>query len=112
MGGNCSLPGRNDEDMCFGIERMLGSQDSVIEWLACWMSVMQSLSLVRVSVALKRHHDHNNSYKHFTGLAHSSEVQSIIIMAGSMAVCRQTWCWLHLDQKKTGNRPNVTLSEA
>jgi len=27
------------------------------------------------------------------GLAHSSEVQSIFIMAGSTAACRQTWCW-------------------
>jgi hypothetical protein len=27
------------------------------------------------------------------GLAYRSEVQSIIIMVGSMVACRQTWCW-------------------
>jgi hypothetical protein len=44
--------------------------------------------LVRVSIAVKRNHDQGNSYK-----VQHLEVQSIIIMAQSMAVSRQTWCW-------------------
>ena len=63
--------------------------------------------LVRVSITVKRYHDHGNSYKgkHLIEVAaYSSEVQSIIIMARSMVSCRQTWYWLHLDQKATGSR--------
>jgi len=51
-------------------------------------------------IAGKRHHDHRNSYtgKHLLGLGYSSEVQSIVIMAESMAASRQAWrgqagCW-------------------
>ena len=47
-------------------------------------------------IAMKRLHDQGLYYKGqhliwswLTG----SEVPSIIIMAGSMAACRQTWCW-------------------
>ena len=43
--------------------------------------------LVRVSIAVKRHHDHGYSYKgkHLIEVvAYISEVQSIIIMAGIM----------------------------
>ena len=61
--------------------------------------------LVRVFITVKRHHDHSNSYKgkHLVEvLLTVSEVQSIIIMAGSMAVCRQT-CLYH-DEKITGSR--------
>ena len=48
--------------------------------------------LVWVSIAVKRHHD---SYKeHLGGAAVTvSEVESIIVMVGSVASCRQTWCW-------------------
>jgi hypothetical protein len=46
--------------------------------------------LLRVSIAEKKHHDKGDSYKeqHL-----GSEVTSTIIMAGSMAVYRQTWYW-------------------
>ena len=47
-------------------------------------------------IAVERRHDQGNFYKVtfiILGLAYSLEVQSIIIMAGSMAVSRQTWCW-------------------
>jgi hypothetical protein len=53
--------------------------------------------LIRVSTAEKRYHDQGNSYKgqHFIGACFSlSELQSIIIMAGSMAASRQAWCWI------------------
>ena len=41
----------------------------------------QSSVLVRVSVSVKRHHDHTNSYKgKLVEVAYSSEVQFIIIM--------------------------------
>ena len=41
---------------------------------------------LRVCIAVKRHHDHGNSYKgkHLMEVT-VSEVQSIIIMVGSMA---------------------------
>jgi hypothetical protein len=47
------------------------------------------------STAVKRYHDHSNSYKgkHLIwDWLTVSEVQPIIIMVGNM-VCRQTWCW-------------------
>ena len=50
--------------------------------------------LFRVSMAVKKQHDHGNSYKekHLIEVADcSSEVQSIVIMAGNMIACRQTW---------------------
>jgi hypothetical protein len=52
-------------------------------------------ALVRVSTAVKGHHDQGNSCKgqlDWDWLI-LSEVPSIIIMAGSMVACRQTWCW-------------------
>jgi hypothetical protein len=44
--------------------------------------------------AVKRHYNQGSSYKgkHLVGTGLVSEVQSIIIMVRSMAVCRQTWC--------------------
>ena len=53
---------------------------------------------------MKRYHDHGNFYKgkHFigTGLEFQIfspllllDIESIIIIAGSMATCRQAWCW-------------------
>ena len=36
--------------------------------------------LVRDSIAVKRHQDHGNSYKHFNGVTSSSEVQLVTIM--------------------------------
>ena len=50
--------------------------------------------LVRVSIAVKRHYDHSNSYKgkYLILVAYNSEVWSIIvIIAGSMAAHRQIW---------------------
>jgi hypothetical protein len=57
-----------------------------------WMKVSQCV-FVMYSTAMKRHHDHGNSYnKQFNwGWLTGSEVQSIIIMAGSMAASRQAW---------------------
>ena len=53
-------------------------------------------ALIKVSFAVKRYHYHSNSYKgkHLVGgsLLTVSEVQSVIIIVGSMTVCRQTWC--------------------
>jgi len=48
-----------------------------------------------VFIAVKRHHNQGNSYKeHLIGdWLIGSEVQSIIIMAGSMAASRQAWGW-------------------
>ena len=69
-----------------------------------------------MSIAMKRHHDHSSSYKEnieLSWLAYSWEIQSITIivrsMAGGMAVYRQMWCWVHIDQKATGR--TVTLSK-
>ena len=44
--------------------------------------------LIRVSTAVKKHHNHGHSYKeqHLIGLAYSSEIQYIIIMAGHGSV--------------------------
>ena len=69
-------------------------------------SVTQTV-LVRVPIAVKRHHDNGNSYKgkHLMEVvAYSSEVQSIIIMVGSMAACKQIWHWLHVNQKTMGSK--------
>ena len=46
-------------------------------------------------IVVKRHHAQGNSYKGNISLelAYSSQVQTIVIMVGSMAACRQTWCW-------------------
>ena len=50
--------------------------------------------LVSVFIAMKRHHDHSNSYKEtFNGGLTVSEFQSIIIMVGSMVAGRQMRCW-------------------
>lgn len=59
---------------------------------AVHQSLIPTSVLVRVSVAVKRHHDHSNSYKGklLIGVAYSSEVQSIINVVGNMAVYRQT----------------------
>jgi hypothetical protein len=46
--------------------------------------------LGKVSIAVKRHYDHDNSSK---GKHVKLEVWSTIIKAGSMVTCRQTWCW-------------------
>ena len=48
-----------------------------------------SLVIVCVSIAMKRHHDHSNSYeeKHVIGLAYRSQIQSIIVMTGNTWWC-------------------------
>lgn len=37
------------------------------------------------------------------GLAHASDAQSIVAMAGSMAACRQTWCWRRAESSVSGS---------
>jgi hypothetical protein len=51
--------------------------------------------LARVSIAVKRHHNQGNSYKgkHLIGAGLQVQRLSIVIMVGSMAACRQIWCW-------------------
>jgi hypothetical protein len=51
----------------------------------------KNIVLVRVSTAVKRHYNHSSSFKgkYLT----SSEIWSVIIMVGIMAVCRQIWSW-------------------
>lgn len=59
---------------------------------------------------LKKHHDYGSSFKenlHRGGSLTASDVQSIIIMMGSMAVCMQTGCWLYLSLQGTGNHFTV-----
>ena len=46
--------------------------------------------LVRVSIAQR---DTMTFYKGNWGCLTCSEVQFIIVMAGSMAVSKQVWCW-------------------
>jgi len=64
--------------------------------------------LVRVFIAVKRHHDQGVSYKgHLIGADLVLEVQSIIIVVGSMAASRQAWCrrsqeFYILFQRQTG----------
>ena len=56
-------------------------------------SLVLTFVLVKVSIVVKRHHD---SYKgkHLIGadLQVQRFVYVIIVMVGSMAACRQTWC--------------------
>ena len=51
--------------------------------------------LVRVFMAVKRHHDCGNLYegKHLIEVAYSTEVQPMITVTRSMAACRQIWYW-------------------
>lgn len=46
--------------------------------------------IVRVSITVKKHCDHSSSYKgtHLTGL----QFRGLVIVVGTMAACRQTWC--------------------
>lgn len=62
---------------------------------------------------MKTHHDHSKPYngKHFSGA--SLQVQSNIIMAGSMEVHRKTWCWRRSSTSGSmGNRNRETLGMA
>lgn len=64
-------------------------------------------------MAVERHHDHDKYYKEkyliemvpysFRGIVIIIMVESLV--AGSIAVRRQTWCWRipHLDPKATGS---------
>ena len=57
------------------------------------ISCVNPTALVRVSIAVKRCHDQGNSYKGKHSIkvaAYTSVVQSIIILAVSMVLCRQT----------------------
>ena len=47
-------------------------------------ATIEVTALVSISIVVKRHYDHSNSYKekYLIEVAYSSEVQSIIIMAG------------------------------
>ena len=59
-----------------------------------------SFALVRIAMAVKRHHDHHgNSYKGKLGLAYSFRD----VMRGSMAACRQTWCWKGDESSTSGS---------
>lgn len=55
---------------------------------------MSSMQNAFYSIAMKRHHDHRNSYKeeHLFGLAFRSEISTIIVMAENTVMCRWTWC--------------------
>ena len=69
--------------------------------------------LVRVSLAVKRHHDHGNPCKGKTlnwGGLYFQKFSRIVIMAGSVKACGQTWCSLYLDQKAS-KKWTVILSE-
>jgi hypothetical protein len=61
--------------------------------------------LIRVSIAVKRHHEHRNFMKETIslGLAYSSEVQSIIFMVGSVVAHRQTRCWRGAESSTSGS---------
>ena len=54
---------------------------------------MPIIFYLRVSIAVKSHHDHGTLIKENISLRWLTflDVQSIIIMAGSTAACRQTW---------------------
>lgn len=57
--------------------------------------ICRVVTLVRVSITLKRHEDHGISYKGnqlIEVAAYSSDVQSITIKAVGMALFRLTWC--------------------
>ena len=57
--------------------------------------VKKGIVLVRVSMVVNRYQDQATLIRkafNWVDLLTISKVQSIIIMVGSMAVCRQTWC--------------------
>jgi hypothetical protein len=62
-------------------------------FLTLWVNLNKNYQilpvLVRVSITVKRHHDHSNSYKgkHFTGTG--LQIYSIVIMEGNMVACRR-----------------------
>lgn len=51
--------------------------------------------LAKASIAVKRYHDHGNSYKwkHLTGAGLQFRGLLFIVIEGIMAVCKQIWCW-------------------
>jgi hypothetical protein len=53
------------------------------------------LRLIRITSAVKRHHDQGNLFKNAFNfrLLTISEVESMTIMAESMAAGRQAWLW-------------------
>jgi hypothetical protein len=61
---------------------------------------------------MQRYHDQSNSYKKKCnwGWLTVSEIQSIVIMAESMAACRQTWCWRSQEFYILINRQQETIS--
>lgn len=75
-------------------------------------------ALVRVSVAVQRHHEHRSSHKgkQLIRVAYSSEVQSIVLVGrGSMQadmVLQKERRILYLDPKARGDGLSVTLREA
>lgn len=62
---------------------------------------------VRVAVAMRRHQYHGNTYKegkHLIEAVAYSVRGSVHHHPGrGMVVCRQTSCWLHLNQKAAGS---------
>jgi hypothetical protein len=68
---------------------------------------------IRVSIALNRHREQNNSYngQHLMGWLTGSEVQPIIFMAGTMAVSRQTWCWRSSTSSCKDSQERLTVSQ-
>ena len=55
-------------------------------------SLVPTSILVRVCITIKRQYDQGNSYKGQHLIGTGTEVQSIIIKEGMMAVSRQAWC--------------------
>lgn len=78
---------------CRGQGTVTGPMGGALGWLELRFSVRRSdsLSRLRVSFAVKRHHGHGNSYKgkHLTRTGLHFRY-FIIIMAGNMMVYRQT----------------------
>ena len=86
------------------------AQVSFHEWLVWTLSLLCILNisllhaplsllpnvcvLVKVSIAVERQHDHNNSYKETFNWGGSLQVRGLVYchMVGSLVLCRQTWC--------------------
>jgi hypothetical protein len=68
---------------------------NIMQFLSCvdlsLSNIWIYVALVRISIALKRHYGHSNSYlvMYFMWLAYSSKIESIVITQA----CRETWYW-------------------
>jgi hypothetical protein len=67
----------------------------VILFLLSCLEMLFLSHCLRVSIAVKKHHDHGNSYKGKHLVGEGLQLRGLVLYqdGGSMAALSQTWCW-------------------